>query len=115
MGAVDPYRLGKVRAFVIEKIAPRDFSVSDIENIRLAYDGDDELFEALFQEWMKDHLEYLKWYASVILDPNVPLEVLLKPPQVCLNPRRSAREISMYATGFYFKPGRGIENLPLLL
>ena len=45
---------------------------------------------------MKDHLEYLKWYASVILDPNVPLEVLLKPPQVCLNPRRSAYERNLY-------------------
>lgn len=71
-GAVDPYRMGAVRAFVLRQIAPRDFNEKEIDGLRLAYCGDDELFEALFQEWMKSHLDYLAWYARMSMDPTAP-------------------------------------------
>jgi hypothetical protein len=62
----------------------------------LAYDGDDELFEALFQQWMKQHLEYLRWYATVSMDYTTPLSDLLKPPMVCHSPRRAAYDRNIY-------------------
>lgn len=43
-GAVDPYRMGAVRAFVLRQIAPRDFNEKEIDGLRLAYCGDDEPF-----------------------------------------------------------------------
>lgn len=38
------------------------------------------MFEALIQEWMKQHLNYLLWYATVSLDFGIPLQQLLKNP-----------------------------------
>jgi hypothetical protein len=96
MGSVDYYRLGVVREFVIRRLQPRDFNLDEIESLRLAYDGDDELFESLFQEWMKEYLEYLRWYATVYLDYNTPCEELLKPPMFCGSPRRQAYERNLY-------------------
>lgn len=62
----------------MSKVAPSDFRESEVDRLRLAYDGDDELFEALFQNWLRLHLEYLRWYATVSLDFSVPIYVLYK-------------------------------------
>lgn len=44
-GCVDVYRLDRVRAFVLEQVSPGDFSEEEIDSLRLALDGDDEMFE----------------------------------------------------------------------
>lgn len=68
-GAVDPYRYGNVYSFVLNKISPKDFSVEEVENLRAAYAGDDVMFEVLFQGWIREHPEYLRWYAKVLMEP----------------------------------------------
>lgn len=80
--------------YIVGKVAPKDFRETEIDRLRLAYDGDDEILFSLLQEWMKQHLEYLRWYATVSLDFSVPLEELLKPPVVCYSIRRAAYERS---------------------
>lgn len=45
---------------------------------------------------MKQHLDYLRWYATVSSDPTVPLMELLKPPVVCHSPDRAAYDRTLY-------------------
>lgn len=75
-----------VSFYLINSVKPKDFRESVIDELRIAYLGDNELFEALLQEWMKQHLNYLRWYAQASSDPLFPLDLiylLLKPPVVC--------------------------------
>lgn len=89
---MDVYCLGVAGAYVLAKIAPRDFDEKKIDDLHEAYNGDDEMFEAVIQEWIRQHFNYLRWYATVYLDYSVPLDELLQPPQVCHSPRRAAYE-----------------------
>lgn len=45
MGCVDPYRYGGV--YSLDRVAPRDFNIKSLDNIRASFDGDDEMFEYL--------------------------------------------------------------------
>jgi len=87
-GSLDPYRFGRVMALIIKELQPKSFSEREIDGLRLAYDGDDELFEVLLQQWILDHLNYVRWYYLKVMDPYSPLEFYLKPLYVCHSPLR---------------------------
>lgn len=85
-----------VRFYLINSVKPKDFRESVIDELRIAYLGDNELFEALLQEWMKQHLNYLRWYAQASSDPLFPLtpaenSQLVEKPVLNLHLMRSFR------------------------
>lgn len=115
-GSVDPYRLGWVRNFIIEQVKLKDFREPEVETLRLFYDGDDELFEALLQQWMLMHLNYLRWYATVYLDDSIPLSELLSPPVVCYTTKRTSFERKLYVRyGLLFRAWEQYRRSPVVL
>lgn len=75
-----------------------------MELLRAAFAGDDEMFEAVIQEWIRQHLNYLRWYATAISDVSIPLSEILKPPVVCYRPwRKSKDQLDFVRFGRIFK------------
>lgn len=67
-----------VRFFILERVKPKDFDEKEFDRLRRFWGGDEEnMLERLLQEWMKQHLHYLHWYASAYFDYSLSLEYLL--------------------------------------
>lgn len=52
--------------------------------------------ETVLSEWIKLHLNWLKWYCTVALDPSTPLEELLDPPVVELRTSKSKQKAFLF-------------------
>ena len=88
-GYLNCYERGFARAFIIERVAPKDLEESSFDRLRHFYvNDDDNMMERVLQPILKLHLAYLKWYATVIFDYDLPLSALLNPP---VAPRRVER------------------------
>lgn len=94
--------MGMVRQFIIERVQPKDFNEDEIDSIRTFYcDDEDNMFERFLSSWVQMHLNYLSWYARVLLDYSVPLEELLSPPVVPA--ARSSRNVLIQRYGLLFR------------
>lgn len=88
-GCLDCYSKGAARSLILELVRPRDIDEESINEVRRFWDGDNEnMFERHLKSFITLHLEYVKWYAGVILDFDLPLGVLINPP---IAPRRLKR------------------------
>jgi len=102
-GILSCYEKGVVRSFILERVEPRDIDEKSIEQVRAFWDNDpDDMFERHLQSFVVLHLEYVRWYAGVILDYDLPLAELLNPP---ISPRRIERvsdenEVKRYGLAF---------------
>ncbi|CAK9143602.1 unnamed protein product [Ilex paraguariensis] len=115
-GILTCYEEGAVRAFILERVAPRDLDEESFSQLRLFWINDEEMMlERLLQSYLKLHLEYLHWYAKVILDFSISLEDLMKPP---IAPRRIVRvsdESTLKRYGLAFKAWDFVRNLKPIL
>lgn len=56
---------GMLRHYVLERVAPKDFSEKEVDRLRSFWSNDEcNMFERLLQSWIKQHLSYLRWYAE---------------------------------------------------
>lgn len=80
-GILNCYEIGVARQFILERVALQDIDENSINQVRLFWENDDEnMFERHLCSFVMLHLKYVRWYAGVILDYDLPLTDLLNPP-----------------------------------
>ena len=89
-GVLSPYQIGAVRYYILEKVRPKDLDFLSFNLLSLFYVLDPvNMGERLLVSLIRLHLEYLKWYCSVMFDYSQPLSNLIKPP---VSPRKVERQ-----------------------
>lgn len=103
-GVVDCYKLGFLRHWLLERLHPKDFDEKKFRRLETFWVNDeDSFFERLFQEWLKQHLDYLRWYWLAYCDYGLSLEYLLAAPVVCYSYERRSNEKLVLRYGFMFR------------
>ncbi|KAK4412078.1 putative mitochondrial protein [Sesamum alatum] len=87
-GIINCYERGRVRQFLLEAVKPRDIDEESLSLLGFFWQGHEETKERFLVSFVASHLRYLKWYYLAILDFELPLEYLLRPP---VSPRRIER------------------------
>jgi len=78
---LSPYLLGKLKRYLLERLAPRELKTTPLKLFE--FEGMSDFLEyALFMNWVKSWLGYVKWYSLLSVDPSVPLEAFLDSPLV---------------------------------
>lgn len=90
MGVLNCYQIGMVRDRILEYIRPKDLDEKSFSDLYLFWEPDSHaLIETLLHPVVKQHLEYVVWYARQVQDLSSFSEDLLHPP---MSPRRLSRE-----------------------
>ena len=73
-GILDCYERGVARSYILQSVAPRDIDEKSVSQVRAFWENDmDNMFERHLRSFVMLHLEYVKWYASVIFDYSLPM------------------------------------------
>ncbi|ERN08531.1 hypothetical protein AMTR_s00017p00027420 [Amborella trichopoda] len=97
---------GMVRAFILERVKPRDFNLKEIEWLLSFYpspEGEQIKDHLVIKPWLALNVEYLEWYASVFYCYDLALEELLPKKMVPLSSRRKVKENLFFCLGLLFK------------
>ena len=78
---LNPYLLGIVKRFLLEKMAPKELKTPPLELFE--FEGMSDFLEySLLRNWVESYLNYLKWYCGVLMDPYASLETILSGPVI---------------------------------
>lgn len=80
-GILNCYEMGMVRRFLVERVCPKDIREDVFQTLRQFWEGDDlGYLDGILASYVKLHLEYLKWYATIICDHTCTLGTIMDPP-----------------------------------
>lgn len=90
LGCLNCYQVGMVRARLLELVRPKDLDENSFLKLYKFWEPDGHaLIETLLHPVVKQHLEYVSWYARQEVELSDLTEDLLHPP---VSPRRICRE-----------------------
>lgn len=99
---LNPYLRGLIIKELRNKLRPKDLKVAPLYcyPVEQVYDFQEY---AMLRSWMKEWLQYVKWYAQTALSPDITIDKLFDSPMVMNNWKITRKDSHLVRFGIFWK------------